>query len=145
MIESNEKHWEVADQQQVPQSGHDCPKRNRKYPFNQLDNSCVGSSVDTVCDHGVLCNGYYSHVYQGSKTVGYVDEEGRPWSSSNDIAACTGEHAENPEPLEFYRYWGARATIACVWWQMRHTLVASILSVVINRAGKKRLVLNLHS
>ena len=82
-----------------------CPKRNRKYPLNQLDNACVDSGVDTACDCGVSCEDSYSHVCTGSKVAGKVDEEGGPGPSSNDIAACTSEHAESPDPLELCRYW----------------------------------------
>ena len=44
-------------------------------------------------------------MYEGSKTVGKVDEEGGSGPSSNDIAARTSDHAETSEPLELCRYW----------------------------------------
>ena len=83
-----------------------CPKRNRKYPLNQLDNLCVDSSVDTVCDYSVLYGDSHSYVYKGSIMVGNADEgSGFQSSSSDGMTACIGEHAESPEPLELGRYW----------------------------------------
>ena len=100
--------WQVGPCFNCLEMGHlkaHCPKINRKYPLSQLNNSCVDSSVDTVCDCSVSCDNSYSHVCKGSKAASKVDEEGRPGPSSNDIAACTSEHAESPEPLELCRYW----------------------------------------
>ena len=79
-----------------------CPKRSRTYPLNQLDSSCVGSSVNIVCNDSVVYGNYHSYVSNA-----YQAESDSPQSSSagDEVMACSGEHVEGPELFELGRYW----------------------------------------